>query len=216
LEQRTAKSGPTAIVPTGQNVYAYDEAGKQIGEYNANLIANYETVYLGTTPVAVLTPARTGTSPNFVYTTSTHYAYADQIDTVRAITRNSDNKLRWKWDAADPFGTAAPSNNPQTLGVFTFNQRFPGKTYDQESNLHYNYFSDYDPRIGRYVQSDPIGLARGVNTYAYVEGDPVSSTDPRALASFSVYVRSRVNLASNTSSRETSERCLQAEKDARP
>jgi RHS repeat-associated protein len=178
LEQRLTKTGPTAVVPSGQVVYAYDEEGKQVGAYDVNLIATAETVYLANTPVALLTQARTGTSPNFVYTTTPHYIYADQIDTPRVITRASDNKQRWKWDAADPFGVAAPNNNPQALGAFIFNQRFPGQTYDSESNLHYNINRDYDPRIGRYIQSDPIGLRGGINTYSYVYGNPTGFVDP--------------------------------------
>ena len=71
-----------------------------------------------------------------------------------------------------------PDENPQSLGVVTFNLRFPGQYYDPETILHYNYFRDYDPTTGRYIESDPIGLEGGVNTYAYGEGNPLKNIDP--------------------------------------
>ena len=40
---------------------------------------------------------------------------------------------------------------------------------------------EYDPTVGRYVESDPVGLGGGVNTYAYVDGDPVDRSDIRGL-----------------------------------
>lgn len=52
---------------------------------------------------------------------------------------------------------------------------------DKETNNHYNYYRDYSPEIGRYVESDPIGLRGGLNPYTYVGGNPISRTDPKGL-----------------------------------
>jgi RHS repeat-associated protein len=60
---------------------------------------------------------------------------------------------------------------------------FAGYRYDgiASAPTHYNYYRDYDPSTGRYIQSDPIGLDAGPNTYAYVEGDPLANIDPSGL-----------------------------------
>jgi RHS repeat-associated protein len=59
--------------------------------------------------------------------------------------------------------------------------RFPGQRYDAATGLHYNYHRDYDPTVGRYVQSDPIGLNGGLSTYGYGEGAPLVFSDPLGL-----------------------------------
>jgi RHS repeat-associated protein len=67
------------------------------------------------------------------------------------------------------------------LGVFDLPLRLPRQYADKETNLHYNYFRDYDPSIGRYGESDPIGLRGGLNTYAYVGNRPLRLVDPLGL-----------------------------------
>ena len=59
--------------------------------------------------------------------------------------------------------------------------RFAGQHYDTETGLNYNYFRDYDPQVGRYIESDPIGLDGGINTYSYGDSDPVSFVDALGL-----------------------------------
>ena len=118
---------------------------------------------------------------NITNTQSTlSYIHTDHLGTPRVIV-DENNTTLWSWHS-DPFGKTLPNEDVDGDGVnFEFNLRFAGQYYDVETALHYNYFRDYDPSTGRYVQSDPIGLAGGLNTYGYVGGNPLSYSDPYGL-----------------------------------
>ena len=60
---------------------------------------------------------------------------------------------------------------------FAYNLRLPGQVFDGQAGLHQNGFRDFDPATGRYIESDPIGLGGGVNTYSYVRSMPIQFTD---------------------------------------
>jgi len=87
----------------------------------------------------------------------------------------------WKWDQTEPFGSTPPNDNPSGLGAFDFPLRFPGQYFGRERGLAYNYYRDYDPNVGRYIQSDLIGLRGGANTYSYVRANPSSHKDRSGL-----------------------------------
>jgi len=88
---------------------------------------------------------------------------------------DENQNVVWQADHK-PFGESTI-----TVATIENNLRFPGQYFDAESGLHYNYFRYYDPETGRYITSDPIGLNGGVNTYAYVGGNPLSRIDPYGL-----------------------------------
>lgn len=163
LGQRVKKSSPS-----GTRYFVYDESGHIVGDYDSGGTVWQEIVWFGDTPVAVLHNPGTGVQLLYLHT--------DHLDTPRKLTRPSDNSVQWAWES-DPFGTTAASASP-----VVFNLRFPGQYFDVETGLHYNYFRDYDAAVGRYLESDPIGLTAGVNTYAYVRARPVQAIDPAGLA----------------------------------
>ena len=107
--------------------------------------------------------------------TAYHYLHTDHLETPVLGTDKSGMQT-WK-AISEAFG----DTKVDTSSAITMNLRFAGQYFDVESGLHQNYWRDYRPAVGRYVQSDPIGLAGGMNTYAYVGGNPLSFTDPMGL-----------------------------------
>jgi len=154
--------------------FFYDGSGRLLGQYNGAGSLVEEIVWMGNIPIATIRPNGAGVQVFYIHT--------DHLNTPRRVTRPSDNVVVWRWDS-DPFGEAPANDNPDgDASAFAFQLRFPGQFKDDESGLNYNYFRDYDPATGRYVESDPIGLEGGQpSTYAYVNGNPVHAVDPQGL-----------------------------------
>ncbi len=117
-----------------------------------------------------------GTNPQFtLQNNQAYYYHNDHLGTPQKLTDNL-GKVVWQ-GKSEAFGktTVDPAST-------VFNPlRFPGQYEDQETGLHYNYFRDYDPAVGRYVQSDPIGLEGGLNLYEYGKNNPLWRIDPKGL-----------------------------------
>lgn len=163
LGQRIRKAGQGVLL------FAYDESGRLIGEYTPGGVMVREYVWLGDRLVGMLNQQEKGVL----------FVHADHLGTPRAVSNGAT--VLWRWEG-EAFGNTAP--NEQLAGPsrkLTLPLRFPGQYADSETGTFYNYFRDYSPSIGRYVESDPIGLYAGPNTYAYVGGNPLSLIDSLGL-----------------------------------
>ena len=163
------------VVDEKNNVFStwtYDGKGRVLTNYLAGGVAQYSVTYgpVGSGSASVTDPL--GTMRSLTYQDDGVYFYSnDHLGTPQILT-DATGAVKWSADY-EPFGAATVA--PLSI---TNNLRFPGQYYDAETGLHQNGFRDYDPSIGRYLESDPIGLLGGINTYSYAEGNPVSKTDP--------------------------------------
>ncbi|MDV3468423.1 RHS repeat-associated core domain-containing protein [Stenotrophomonas sp. C3(2023)] len=153
----------------------YDEQGHWVGDYAADGSPIKQAIWLDDYPVALLGPQ--------TQAASLAYVEPDHLGTPRVVIDSERDVAIWRWPLErDAFGAHAPEEDPDGDGVaYVLNLRFPGQQYTQATGLYYNYQRDLDATTGRYVQSDPIGLAGGISTYGYVGGNPLATMDPEGL-----------------------------------
>lgn len=141
-----------------QTYFAPDRSGVLLAEDLSGTWQDY--VYLNGKVVAV-------TKGGAVYS-----VHSDQVNRPLMLT-NAAKAAVWQAEGL-PFTTPITSNS---FGAF--NLGFPGQ-YEAHGHTH-NGYREYNGYLGRYAQSDPIGLAGGVNTYAYVGDNPITGIDPLGL-----------------------------------
>jgi len=148
-------------VTGGGTHFLFGPDGALLAEHNVTgaLVRNY--IYLNGKPLAVVDASGT-----------VSYILTDHLGQPQKML-NASGAVTWH-RVAGVYGDTVS----QPVGTTSANpQRFPGQQLDATTGLHYNYYRDYDPATGRYLETDPIGLGGGVNLYAYVSGDPVNRFD---------------------------------------
>ncbi|MCX7205196.1 MAG: RHS domain-containing protein, partial [Proteobacteria bacterium] len=176
----------------GETKYFYDVFGRRIGKENAQ--GKTEFIWDGDVIALEKTAEQTRHylfEPNSFIplaqivekgeSTHTAYYHVDQLGTPQTLS-DENGEIAWSaeykaWGEAQ----VVISEAAKTAGINN-PLRFQGQYFDEESGLHYNRHRYYDPEIGRFISSDPIGLMGGFNTHAYAP-NPTGWTDPTGLSS---------------------------------
>ena len=144
---------------TGTTLFQYNPGGLLTEEATLAGSALRDYVYLDGRPLAVVAPV----SGNVAY------IHVDSLGTPLIMT-DSHQAVIWK-AIYTPFGAAS------VTGSATLNFRLPGQYYDAETGFAQNGFRDYAASLGRYIESDPIGIGGGINTFSYSDANPIVRVD---------------------------------------
>ncbi|WP_447786436.1 RHS repeat-associated core domain-containing protein [Stenotrophomonas bentonitica] len=166
-------AGQRVLHQTGgvRRLRLYGEKGELLGSYDSDGLPTQQVIWIAGRPAGMMQDGKL------------FYIEVDHLGSPRTVIDPARDVSVWSWSLlSEAFGAGAPSEDADQDGVVqVFDLRFPGQEFDARSGLHYNYFRDYEPSTGRYVESDPLGLQASVSTYGYVGSSPLSWSDPSGL-----------------------------------
>ena len=140
--------------------YIYDLQGQLLGSHVLNIggsSVDFDYIWLNNKPVVRFKTPYKADGTIKTDKLKTTWLHTDHLNTPR-IGTDDQQRIVWRWDS-DAFGKGSVDSDPDGDGIkHSIALRFPGQYKDGESGMHYNYYRDYDPSLGRYVQSDPRGI----------------------------------------------------------
>ncbi len=183
-----------------RHTYYLYENGQVSAELNAEGAIERQYIYLADLPVAVIDQDRVRPDTKrsgisrlgadltvvigswFGWTDALTYLHNNHLGAPEVATDSAGEPV-WGGEYS-PFGQLHQRKITRDQKPFSHNLRLPGQYEDGETGLYYNHHRYYDPEVGRYLSPDPLGLRAGVNTYAYVDGNPLKYVDPQGLILF--------------------------------
>jgi RHS repeat-associated protein len=167
--------------PGAMSTYRYDGLGRRIEKIGNGITRRYvydgEDILLEYDGANVLQARYThgpGIDEPIAMTrdSSTYFYHQDGLGTVTELTDSSGA-------TAQSYAYDAYGNIVQQTGTVENPYTYTGRELDSETGLYYYRARYYDPRTGRFLQKDPIGLAGGdTNLYGYVRNNPINLVDP--------------------------------------
>jgi len=150
-----------------KQLQVHGEAGEWLGSYGVSGRPIQQLVWMDSTPIGLIQAGRV------------FYLEPDHLGSPRTVIDPQRDRAVWRWSLlSEAFGKDWVAEDPDQDDVaHVLDLRFPGQRTEPSSGLSYNYFRDYDPNVGRFAQSDPMGLVAGASSYAYAGGDPIAYLD---------------------------------------